>query len=251
MGCDMQMERTYRRSRPLGPAVAGLNPVRGPKFGLVPRFRPRGGDGLKTHLSNLENPSLNLSQTLSINLINHPSPSLTPSQTLQDPPGTPQAPQEVVFSRFSSDRTGSLVFFRRIVVGPSEHAQDPRILFGTLGLRSERFLDPPRPLNNSGLSLDTPESTGSLLDDPERPPTPLDAPQGSRSLANASRGPRSAAKRPRTPQRGPRTPETSPEPPKAPRRPARAPQSPQEALQSAPQPHRSPQNPRTEGVEDF
>ncbi|KAA1093602.1 hypothetical protein PGTUg99_006448 [Puccinia graminis f. sp. tritici] len=133
------------------------------------------------------------------------------NETLQDPPGTPQAPQEVVFSRFSSDRAGSFVFFRRIVVGPSEHAQDPRISFGTLGLRSERFLDPPRPLNDSGSSSDAPEPTRLSSDDPERPPTPLDAPQGSRSLANVSQGPHSAPKRPRTPQRGPRTPETPPE----------------------------------------
>ncbi|KAA1122251.1 hypothetical protein PGTUg99_035427 [Puccinia graminis f. sp. tritici] len=57
--------------------------------------------------------------------------------TPQDPPGTPQAPQEVVSLRFSSDRAGSLVFFCRIVVGPQEHTQDPRTSFGTLGLRSE------------------------------------------------------------------------------------------------------------------
>ncbi|KAA1133932.1 hypothetical protein PGTUg99_032787 [Puccinia graminis f. sp. tritici] len=181
------------------------------------------------HSSNLENPSLNLSQTLSINLIAHPSPSLTPSQTLQDPQEPLRPPGGcfftfVVGSRrivwfFSSDHCRAL----GTRPGPSDTVWNTQIALGTS----------PKPPNDSGLSSDAPEPTGSLSDNPGRPPTPLTAPKGSRSLPNASRGPRSAAKRPRTPQRSPRTQETPPS----------APQGPQTTYQNAPERPTAPPKP--------
>ncbi|KAA1087485.1 hypothetical protein PGT21_032483 [Puccinia graminis f. sp. tritici] len=65
---------------------------------------------------------------------------------------------------------------------PSEHAQDPRIPLRTLGLRSERSLNPSRPSNDPGSWSDAPEPTGSSSDDPDRPPAPQSTPQSASVL---------------------------------------------------------------------
>ncbi|KAA1095229.1 hypothetical protein PGT21_036722 [Puccinia graminis f. sp. tritici] len=133
-----------------------------------------------------------------------------------NPSGPPRNPSGPPGGRFSSDRAGSFVFVRRIVVGTSEHAQDPRIPLGTLGLRSERSLNPSRPPNDPGSSSDAPEPTGSSSDDPDRPPAPQSTPRSASVLPIAHQG---LLKAPDTYRQAPRhqaTPQSTQQPTGAP-----------------------------------
>ncbi|KAA1129113.1 hypothetical protein PGTUg99_029995 [Puccinia graminis f. sp. tritici] len=166
-----------------------------------------------------------------------------PNLTLQDPPGTPQAPQEVVFWRFLAFFVGSFVFFvgsssdrlRTLGTrpGPSERRRITRI----------RPLHAQRPPRTPPSPTTTPDRRRTARIDSDRrrttqgdPPRPRPlpkAPEASRSPPEAPAAQRSAPGRPSAalePQRPPprplRPPSDLPERPRALKRPSRAPYSP-------------------------
>ncbi|KAA1118263.1 hypothetical protein PGTUg99_002990 [Puccinia graminis f. sp. tritici] len=115
-----------------------------------------------------------------------------PNLTLQDPPGTPQAPQEVVFWRFLAFFVGSFVFFvgsssdrlRTLGTrpGPSERRRITRIRPLNAQRPPEPLQAPPRPR----IVVGRPGLTRIVVGRPRETPHAPDAPQGSRSLAIAS-----------------------------------------------------------------
>ncbi|KAA1132210.1 hypothetical protein PGTUg99_003519 [Puccinia graminis f. sp. tritici] len=123
--------------------------------------------------------------------------------TLLDPPGTPQAPQEVVFWRFSSD--GSF-FFRRIVVGLSQGPQNTPGPSERRRITRIRPLNAPRPPRTPPSPSTTPDRRRTArIDstrrrttqgDPPRPRPLLKAPEASRSPPKAPAAPQDAPARP-------------------------------------------------------
>ncbi|KAA1108719.1 hypothetical protein PGT21_022784 [Puccinia graminis f. sp. tritici] len=138
-----------------------------------------------------------------------------PNLTLQDPPGTPQAPQEVVFWRFSSDR-------------PSERRRLTRIR----PLNAQR---PPRTPPSPSTTPDRRRTTRIDSDrrrttqgDPPRPRPLPKAPEALRSTPEAPAAQRSAPGRPSAPQGPQTTCQSALEPSKGPpERPTAPPQPPE------------------------